>query len=299
MKYIHIVLVVFLFNSCINNSSEKNSHQKQTTGPVNGSLILVGGHLSDSSIYQKFMELSGGPDAPIVLVLTAASDDLLNEGKYVIETEHRFLEQGFNNITLLHTRDTLIANTDSFINPIKNARGLWFTGGRQWRLVDAYMKTKTYDEFNNLLERGGVIGGSSAGATIQGSYLVRGDTKTNIIMMGDHEEGFGFIKNLAVDQHLLAMNRQYDIFEILDARPELLGIGLDENTAIVVQGNEFEVIGEHYVAVYDGTFFVEIRDKDDWTKIRYEQNPLPKRSRKFYLLKKGQHYNMLVRKVIH
>lgn len=299
MKYIHIVIVVFLFNSCINSSSEKNSHQKQTTGPVNGSLILVGGHLSDSSIYHKFMELSGGPDAPIVLVLTAASDDLLNEGKYVIEAEHRFREQGFNNITLLHTRDTLIANTDSFINPIKNARGLWFTGGRQWRLVDAYMKTKTYDEFNKLLERGGVIGGSSAGATIQGSYLVRGDTKTNIIMMGDHEEGFGFIKNLAVDQHLLAMNRQYDIFEIIDARPELLGIGLDENTAIVVQGNEFEVIGEHYVAVYDGTFFVEIRDKEDWTKIRYEQNPLPKRSRKFYLLKKGQHYNMLVRKVIH
>jgi len=94
------------------------------------------------------------------------------------------------------------------------------------------------------------------------------------------------------------MNRQYDIFEILDAKPELLGIGLDENTAIVVKGNEFEVIGEHYVAVYDKSFFVEIRDKEDWNKIHYEQNPLPKASRKFYLLKNGQRYNMAERKVI-
>ncbi len=117
-------------------------------------------------------------------------------------------------------------------------------------------------------------------------------------MMGDHESGFAFIKNLAVDQHLLAMNRQYDIFEILEAKPHLLGIGLDENTAIVVTGNEFEVVGEHYVAVYDGTIFIEIRDKNDWTKVRYEQNSVQQGSNIFYLLKEGQRYNMLERTVI-
>ena len=79
-----------------------------------------------------------------------------------------------------------------------------------------------------------VIGGSSAGATIQGSYLARGDAKTNTIMMGDHEEGFGFLKNAAIDQHLLRRNRQFDLLEVIRARPELLGIGIDEDTAIVV-----------------------------------------------------------------
>jgi len=298
MKILFVIMIIVFFS---NNFFAQNSQQddkNRTTGPENGSLILVGGHLSSPEIYQKFLELAGGQDAEIVIVITASGDETLNDSLFIPGIKYRFNENGIHNLTILHTRNKEIANSESFIEPIKNASGLWFTGGRQWRLVDAYMHTKAFAEFNNLLQRGGVIGGSSAGATIQGSYLVRGDTKTNTIMMGDHEAGFAFINNIAVDQHLLAMNRQYDIFEILDAKPELLGIGLDENTAIIVQGNQFEVIGEHYVAIYDGTFFTEIRDNEDWTKIRYEQNSLPKRSLKFYLLKKGQRYNMFERKVI-
>ena len=102
-----------------------------------------------------------------------------------------------------------------------------------------------------LLERGGVIGGTSAGATIQGSYLVRGDTKTNTIMMGDHEEGLAFLRDVAIDQHLLRRNRQFDLIEVIEAHPELLGIGIDENTAIVVRGDTFRVIGASYVGIYD------------------------------------------------
>ena len=113
------------------------------------------------------------------------------------------------------------------------------------------MGTRTEEELWALLDRGGVIGGSSAGATIQGSYLARGDTATNTIMMGSHEEGMGFLRNTAIDQHLLYRNRQFDLLEIIEARPELLGIGIDENTAIVVQGDRFEVIGASYVAIYD------------------------------------------------
>jgi cyanophycinase len=106
-------------------------------------------------------------------------------------------------------------------------------------------------EIRAVLDRGGVIGGSSAGATIQGSYLARGDTRTNTIMMGDHEVGFGYLKNTAIDQHVLRRNRHFDLIEIIEARPELLGIGIDENTAIVVQGDQFEVIGASMVLIYD------------------------------------------------
>ena len=127
-----------------------------------------------------------------------------------------------------------------------------------------------------MLERGGVIGGSSAGATIQGSYLARGDTETNTIMMGDHEEGMGFLKNAAIDQHLLKRNRQFDLIEIVQAHPELLGIGLDENTAIVVQGDRFEVIGQSYVAIYD-------------------HNRALDSGGKFYLLAPGDRYNLKTR----
>ncbi len=61
----------------------------------------------------------------------------------------------------------------------------YFTGGRHWRIADSYLNTKVHEELLKLLDRGGVIAGSSAGATIQGSYLARGDTKNNQIMMGD------------------------------------------------------------------------------------------------------------------
>ena len=61
----------------------------------------------------------------------------------------------------------------------------------------------------------------------------------------------GFLKNSAIDQHLLRRNRQFDLIEIIEAHPDLLGIGIDENTAIVVQGDRFDVMGQGYVAIYD------------------------------------------------
>ena len=115
------------------------------------------------------------------------------------------------------------------------------------------MNTRTQKELAALLDRGGVVGGTSAGATIQGSFMVRGDTKGNTLMVGDHVEGFGFLRGVTIDQHVLKRNRQFDLVEVIRARPELLGIGIDENTAIVVRGDSFEVVGDSYVLVYDHT----------------------------------------------
>ena len=219
-----------------------------TSGPASGSLVVAGGNIKDLSIFERFVALAGGLDAAIVVVPTAAEGDI-NELPWDILAEFR--EIGADNLTVLHTRDPAEADTDAFVEPLKNARGVWFIGGRQWRIADSYLGTRTEQEFRNVLERGGVIGGSSAGATIQGSYLARGDSNANTIMMGDHEEGFAYIRNVAIDQHVLVRNRQFDLLEIIDARPQLLGLGIDEDTAIVVRGDSFEVIGQGYVAIYD------------------------------------------------
>ena len=222
----------------------------QEVGPENGSLVIVGGAMRDPAIVERFLDLAGGPDAPIVVIPTAGGADEYDQYWRGLK---QFKEAGATHLTVLHTKDRGVANSNEFVKPIREARGVWFGGGRQWHLADSYLDTKVHAELWALLERGGVIGGSSAGATIQGSYLARGDTKTNEIMMGDHEVGLGFVKNVAIDQHLLRRNRQFDLLEIIEARPELLGIGLDENTAIVVQGDDFEVIGESYVVIYDNT----------------------------------------------
>jgi cyanophycinase len=163
----------------------------------------------------------------------------------------RFRENGATDVRVLHTWDRAEADSEAFVEPLRGAGGVWFSGGRQWRLADVYLGTRTEAELARVLERGGVVGGSSAGATILGSYLVRGDSETNEIMMGDHEEGLGLLRGVGIDQHLLRRNRQFDLFEVIDARPELLGIGLDENTALVVQGDWGQVVGASYVLVYD------------------------------------------------
>ena len=220
----------------------------QEVGPPNGSLVVVGGAMQDLGIVRRFIDLAGGPNAHIVVIPTAggaAEYDQFYPGL------RQFRAAGATNLTVIHTNDRAEADSEAFVRPIREAGGVWFPGGRQWRIADSYLDTRTEEELHALLERGGVIGGSSAGASIQGSYLIRGDTQTNTIMMGDHEEGFGFLRNVGVDQHLLRRNRQFDMLEVMEAMPDLLGIGIDENTAIVVQGDEFEVIGESYVVIYD------------------------------------------------
>lgn len=220
----------------------------QEVGPANGSLVVVGGAMQDLGIVRRFIDLAGGADAPIVVIPTAggaAEYDQFYPGL------RQFRAAGATNLTVIHTNDRAEADSEAFVAPIREAGGVWFPGGRQWRIADSYLDTRTEEELHRVLERGGVIGGSSAGASIQGSYLIRGDTQTNTIMMGDHEEGFGFLRNVGIDQHLLRRNRQFDMLEVMEAMPGLLGIGIDENTAIVVQGDEFEVIGESYVVIYD------------------------------------------------
>ena len=254
----------------------------QNIGPKKGKLMIVGGGAANPLI-EQFVELAGGKNAKIVVIPTAGTQDIFEEDYYLIKLIE---ELGAQSVELIHTRDPKIANTEEFVHPIKEATGIWFAGGRQWRLVDAYMNTKVVEECRNLLERDGIIGGSSAGATIQGSYLARGDTASNTVMMGSHQEGFAFVKNVAIDQHLLARNRQFDMFEILDKHPALLGIGLDESTAILVEDDQFEVLGKSYVAVYDGKFW------------RRDGNPVVPEGQSFYLLKPGDKYDLKKREII-
>jgi len=259
-------------------------YAQKTTGPETGSLVIVGGGRMSDEIVNKFIELAGGPEAQIVVVPTATGADTVDQ-----RITELFTKRGAKNITILHTKDPKVADTKDFVRPLKTADAVWFTGGRQWRIVDAYGGTKTETAFREVLTRGGVIGGSSAGATIQGSFLARGDTKNNQIMMGDHQRGFGYISNVAIDQHVLARNRQFDMFDILKKKPDLLGLAIDEGTAIVVKKNEFEVMGRSYVLVYDTTF---------WSREGIALKTLPEKEARFYLLRSGDRYDLLKREVV-
>lgn len=255
-------------------------------GPENGHLVIVGGNLQSDSIWQRIITLAGGPDAPIVVIPTAGGEPTYS-ANFSSAVSLRSL--GAKNVTVLHTYDPAVADTDEFIAPLREAKGVFYGGGRQWRLVDAYAGTKTEQAIQAVLDRGGVISGSSAGASIQGSFLARGDTANNQLMIGDHTVGFGYLKNTAIDQHFLVRNRQFDLFDILKVYPELLGIAIDEDTALVVNKNNVEVFGSTYAAFYDGGF---------WSREGSELKNLPPPESRFYFLKAGDRYDLGARKVV-
>ena len=226
-----------------------------SVGPPRGSLVIVGGGQLGPEIVKRFVALAGGQDAEVVVIPTAAENDADgNDPVDVKRTAARFAREfGFKNVAVVHTRDRAEADSEAFVAPLKKARAVWFDGGRQWRIVDAFAGTRTQREIEAVLARGGVIGGSSAGATIQGSYLVRGAREGNMIMMAKgYEVGFGYLRGVAIDQHILPRKRADDMVQVIDAHAELLGLGIDESTAVVVEGDRFEVIGRGVVGIYDG-----------------------------------------------
>ena len=165
----------------------------------------------------------------------------------------RFLERaGCKHVVTLSATTLAEVSAPEFLATLKEARGVWFGGGRQWRFVDAYADTPALEAFRDVLRRGGVIGGSSAGATIQGEYLVRGSPQGNAEMMAEgYERGFGFLPGTAIDQHFTQRKRQADLLSVMSAYPQLLGIGLDEATAIIVTGSQAEVMGKHRAHFYN------------------------------------------------
>jgi cyanophycinase len=232
-----------------------------TIGPSKGTLVIVGGGKVGPEITQKLFDLAGGKDAPIVVIPTADAADKFDPA-YL---DKSFLKQaGATHLILMHTRDRAVADSKEFVAPLKTAKLVWFVGGRQWRLADAYLNTRTQKELFALLDRGGAIGGSSAGATIQGSYLVRGAVEGNEAMISPgHEVGLGFVKNIAIDQHVITRHREKDLDQVIEKYPSLLGVGIDESTAIVVHGDKFTVIGPSKVFIHvKGTPFYTLTSGD-------------------------------------
>lgn len=246
-------------------------------GPENGTLVVVGGGSMGPEIYRTFIEAAGGPDALILVVPNAGGMDSVppNAGQ-------GWRNNGARNVQVLFTRDRKVADSDSFTAVIRRAGGVWFEGGRHFRLVQDYGATKSEREFRAVLERGGVVGGSSAGATILGDFMVRGAPSNNNTIMDfpGYQKAFGYLRNVAIDQHVVARSRLPDLADSIITRyPNLLGISEDEGTAWVIRGDTGRIIGRSKAFVYNG------RDPND------DGSP-------FLTLRPGDVYNLNTRRVI-
>jgi cyanophycinase len=214
-----------------------------STARAKGSLLVGGGGRLPDAVYRRFVELAGGKAGRLVLIPTASEDDSwLNNKEEVTAYVDDWKDEGIDSVTILHTRERGQADRPDFALPLTVATGVWLGGGDQALLEKAYVGTLVEKEIYGVLARGGIVGGSSAGAAIQSRVMIRcGDELPEI------GTGFDLVPAAIVDQHFLMRNRVNRLFEAVRRFPDRIGIGIDEQTAVLIRDGRLEVLGDSYV----------------------------------------------------
>jgi cyanophycinase len=212
---------------------------------ASGSLVIAGGGLLPGAVRDCFLELAGGSRARLVIVPTASPS---LDGRPLQEHSSCAAWQEVagqvESLVFLHTRQRDRANEASFVRPLTMATGVWIAGGDQALLIDAYRGTAVERELRHLLARGGVIGGTSAGAAVMSDPMIRGGNP-----VAELGKGFGFLPGALVDQHFSERQRLPRLQGAVGRYPGYLGLGIDEQTAVVVQGRIATVLGNRQVHV--------------------------------------------------
>lgn len=233
----------------------------QMPGPEKGYLVLQGGGASIPEIFERFVALAGGKNARLVLIPTATAfsfpDRVIPEERLKQMKTSMEQRMGVPQITLLHTMDRQVADSEKFVEPLADATGVWVLGGDEGILASVYKGTRTERELDAVVARGGVVGGTSAGADIWAPYifdLPPDMEKVPLNNMGPYlkPEGFGLLREVVILPHFTERHLEVATPKILDLHPDVQVIGIDEGTAIFVHGDSFEVVGREGVSVSGG-----------------------------------------------
>lgn len=177
---------------------------------------------------------------PLVVIPTASAASDRARTREAMRTP--WLRRGLQEVVVLHARDRDEALAEGFVEPLRTASCAWLVGGRQGRLEERYVGTPVEQELHALLRRGGVVGGSSAGSAILSRVMIHHGNPEPV-----EGTGFGILPGIIVDQHFLARQREPRLVTMVERHPELVGFGIDEATALVVQGDRFRVVGDSVV----------------------------------------------------
>ena len=284
MKTLKLFLSLFLFSSFLYSQPK-------------GKLFIIGGGTVSGYMIDKYVELAGGKNSNFLIVPMASGVPQQSASSFIKKLETAgCLKAEY----LLCNKES--ADADSNLMKLKNVTGIYFTGGDQSRLIAALTGTKLLEGIRNIYKNGGVIGGSSAGAAVMsgmmltGNELVNKDTVNafNLIVKGNVQtvDGFGFINNAIVDQHFIKRKRMNRLLTLVLENPKLVGIGIDESTAIIVNPDDtFEVIGESLVTVFDASKVKDIGED--------KNNHISASDIRMHLLRDGDAYNIKSQAVIH
>ena len=232
------------------NSDDKN--EEAVNKSQSGQLIIIGGaedKEGECKILREFIRRAGGRNARIVVMTVATS----LPGEVGSDYRYLFEKLGVDTVEIVDTERREDASYERNLEVIENATGVFFTGGDQARITEILKDSEIDSLLHQKFEQGLVIAGTSAGAAMMPDIMiVEGDGETNPRLdTVTLEPGMGFLPQVAIDQHFSQRGRLGRFISALVQQPAVLGFGIDENTAIAVNGDEIEVIGEGAVTIVD------------------------------------------------
>jgi cyanophycinase len=226
-----------------------------------GTLLIVGGGSQPRELVRHFVDLAGGPGKARIAILPMATSDAVATGA---EKEAELDSLGADSFVVNVTRAQ--ADEDSVVRKLSTASGIWFPGGDQSLLVAALQGSAALRAIHDRFRAGAVVGGTSAGAAVMSDSMITGNqfwpgmtvavdspsfsriTRRSIEIV----PGLGFIHNAIVDQHFIRRQRENRLFSVVLERPSLLGVGIDEGTALkVTPDGRWTVMGKSSVMILD------------------------------------------------
>ncbi|MEM7307993.1 MAG: Type 1 glutamine amidotransferase-like domain-containing protein [Planctomycetota bacterium] len=244
--------------------AERPVYPPRTPGaPVigNGTLLVQGGGGVSDGTWERYIELAGGTDARFVCI--PSSDEMDDDAAPRSYSARKLTERGCANVRIAHAASRTTANHDGrLLAAIDAANAVWIDGGRTFRFMDRFGETRAAEAIARVLERGGVVGGSSAGCQVVGDFLVRGNPRSNSeVAFEGYTQGLGLLQGVVIDAHFIERGRHGQLRQLVDDHSQLLGLGVDANSALLVRGSVGEVLGGGGgVVVYDAREGQELGD---------------------------------------
>jgi cyanophycinase len=208
-----------------------------------GTLVIIGGSCTPQVVYDEFFRLAGGPKARVLHIPSATRtfEEIPDRRAYYDE----FYSQNPASFDFLHTYDRAVAEQPEFAAPLRDTTGVWMGGGDQNLLAELFLNTEVLRGMHRILARGGAVGGTSSGAAIMSDLMIcRGYEE---IQFGP---GFGLYPRAIVDSHFSGRERHKRLARAVLSRPTYIGVGVDERTALLIQGERFGLIGREGRSVY-------------------------------------------------
>ncbi len=201
-----------------------------------GTLLLCGGGVIPHPIREEFYKLGKGTEGTLVLIPTASPRSDSGDFSMWIDYWSSFR---WKYVYVIHVPDRQGSSDLSLVETLRKASAVWVSGGEQQRLSDRYAGTPIEKELHALLERGGIVGGTSAGAAIASSDMIASGA-----IEPQFAAGFQFLPSLIIDQHFTQKNRHGRLLKAIEAYPNRTGLGIDESTGVFVNKDESRVVGD-------------------------------------------------------